>query len=194
MELERLALAAVFDAYRRDVLERAWLEDALGLEADAAGRFPRLVSSDVARPREPDLDLLERDALRARFRPTVGDRFSDTALSTLRAIRPGPHARAQEWLVECAVAILRSAGCEVLIVEGPLHPISYELYAHGPTRAEFLAFARRLQDELGAHFLALEESGPYPATDFSDPLHLQKRRGRELGALTLRRAQEILGM
>jgi hypothetical protein len=42
------------------------------------------------------------------------------------------------------------------------------------------------------HFLALEETGPFPADDFNDPLHLKERRGEVLGALVLRRVEEIL--
>jgi hypothetical protein len=78
------------------------------------------------------------------------------------------------------------------VVEGPLHPVAYELYDRAATRAEFLAFVHRLEREHGVHFLALEESGPFPADDFNDPLHLKERRGEVLGALVLRRVEEIL--
>ncbi|MSR62015.1 MAG: SGNH/GDSL hydrolase family protein [Planctomycetes bacterium] len=192
VELERLGLAVLFNAYRyRDVLERAWLNDALGFRADDAGRLPTLVSHelDEAPARAPEFQ-----ALRARFRRTLGDRYPDATLRQVQDIGVGPHVAANEGLIEAAVAHLRARGCEVLIVEGPLHPLSYELYDHATTRAQFVEFARRLEREHGAHFLALEDSGPYDEGDFSDPLHLVARRGRELGARVLREAAAILDL
>jgi hypothetical protein len=50
----------------------------------------------------------------------------------------------------------------------------------------------RIERDLGAHVLTLEDSGPYGETDFTDPLHLRRRRGRELGALVVRNAGTIL--
>src|SRR5262245_28043497 len=188
---ERLALASAFDAYRyRDVLDRAALDAWLGFRPDGDGRLPSLVSHDLEED-EPASPIPDLDAVRARFGP-LPRAFPDSYVPLLRGIRIGPYARANEGLVEDAVLILRAAGCEVLLVEGPLHPVSYELYDHAGTRADFLDFVHALEREHGVHFLALEESGPFPASDFADPLHLAKRRGQELGALVLQRAEEIL--
>ncbi len=191
--LERLALAAAFDVYRyRDALDRAWLDEALGFEADAAGRLPLLVNRELEETDEPVGEIPDLEAARALFGPALRDRFPDSYVPLLRGIRSGPYVAASQDLVADAVAILRAADCEVLIVEGPLHPASYQLYDHAATRAEFLAFARRLEREHGAHLLTLEDSGPYSESDFADPLHLSKRRGQELGARTLQRAAQIL--
>ena len=190
--LERLGLAALFDAYRyRDVLERAWLDDALGFRADEAGRLPTLVSHELDGSATRSSEFQD---LRARFRRTVGERFPDTQLIQLQDIRPGPHVAANEGLIEAAVAHLRARGREVLIVEGPLHPLCAELYDQGTTRAQFVDFARRLEREHGAHFLALEDSGPFVEGDFSDPLHLLARRGREIGTRVLREAAAVLSV
>lgn len=189
--LERLALAAAFDAYRyRDVLDRAWLDQTLGFAADPEGRLPLLVSRELEQTDEPAGEIPDLEAARALFGP--GLRFPDSYVSVLRGIRSGSYVAASQALVEDAVAILRAADCEVLIVEGPLHPASYRLYDRATTRAEFLAFARRLERERDVHFLPLEDSGPYTEGDFADPLHLSKRRGEQLGALTLERAARIL--
>jgi len=192
VELERLGLAALFDAYRyRDVLERAWLNDALAFRADDAGRLPLLVSHELDEPPERAPEFQD---LRARFRRSVGDRYPDSTLTQLADIRPGAHVTANEGLIEEAVARLRAGGCEVLIVEGPLHPLCAELYDQPTTRAQFVDFVRRLEREHGVHFLALEDSGPFVEGDFSDPLHLLGRRGRELGARVLREAAAILSV
>lgn len=190
VELERLGLAALFDAYRyRDVLERAWLNDALAFRADDAGRLPLLVGHELDEPPER---AREFEDIRARFRRSVGDRYPDSTLTQLADIRPGAHVAANEGLIEEAVALLRAGGCEVLIVEGPLHPLCAELYDQPTTRAQFVDFVRRLEREHGVHFLALEDSGPFVEGDFSDPLHLLGRRGRELGGRVLREAAAIL--
>jgi hypothetical protein len=192
VELERLALAAACDAYRyRDVLERAW-GDALSFRPGHEGRLPLLESRELD---EPDALAGAAPALaeiRARFRRTVPDRYPDSTLTLLQGIRPGPHVQANAELVADALAILRAGGCSVLIVEGPLHPFAYELYDRAATRAQFLELVRRLERDLGAHVLTLEDSGPYGETDFTDPLHLRRRRGRELGALVVRNAGTIL--
>jgi len=189
--LERLALAAAFDAYRyRDVLDRAWLDERLGFRPDEDGRLPALVSHELEED-EPAAAIPDLEAVRERFGPQSRS-FPDSYVPLLRGIRIGAYARANEDLVESAVAILRAAGCEVLLVEGPLHPVAYELYDHSGTRAEFLDFVHALAQRQGVHFLALEESGPFPASDFADPMHLARRRGQVLGALVLRRIEEIL--
>lgn len=191
--LERLALAAVFDAYRyRDALDRAWLDEKLGFEPDPAGRLPRLVERELEDADETSGDIPDLEAARALFGQAFQGRFPDSYIPLLRGIRSGPYVAATESLIEGAVAILRAADCEVLIVEGPLYPASYQLYDHAATRAEFLALARRLEREHGVHMLLLEDSGPYAEGDFADPLHLLKRRGLQLGALTLQRAAQIL--
>jgi hypothetical protein len=192
VELERLALASCFDAYRyRDVLDRAWLDGWLRFAADDDGRLPALANRDPGED-ERAAEIPDLEAVRVRFGPLPRG-LPSNHVPTLRSITSGEHSRANEDLVEDAVAILRAAGCEVLLVEGPLHPVAYELYDHPATRAEFLDFVRRLERELGVHFLALEESGPFPATDFNDPLHLRERRGAALGALVLQRILAILG-
>lgn len=189
--LERLAVAACADAFRyRDVLDRAWLDDALGFAPDADGRLGALMSHDLEELPADPAQHAELEVLRARFPEPA--RVSDTTLMTLRNIRSGPHAAANEALVEQAAALLAAGGCRLLIVEGPLHPVSYGLYDHAGTRAEFLAFLHRLQAEQGVDTLTLDETGPYPARSFVDALHLTRARGRELGARTLERATALL--
>jgi hypothetical protein len=172
------------------VLDRAALVAWLGFRPDGDGRLPALVSHELEED-EPAAPIPDLEAVRKRFGPLPRE-FPDSYVPLLRSIRIGAFARANEDLVEDALALLRAAGCEVLVVEGPLHPVSYALYDHAGTRAEFVDFVHALGREHGVHFLALEESGPFPASDFVDPLHLAKRRGEVLGALVLRRAEEIL--
>lgn len=189
--LERLAVAACADAFRyRDVLDRAWLDRALGFAPDADGRLGALVSHDLEELPADPAKHAELEVLRARFPEPA--RVSDSTLTTLRNIRSGPHVAANEALVEEAAELLAAGGCQLLIVEGPLHPVSYGLFDHAGTRAEFLAFLRRLQAEQGVHVLTLEESGPYPARSFVDALHLTRARGRELGVQTLELVSALL--
>jgi hypothetical protein len=191
VELERLALAAVLDAYRyRDALHRAWLDERFGFPPDEGGRLPALVSRDVDEDEET-AEIPDIEAVRARFGPKPRG-MPNNYVNMLRSTRVAEYTAANEDLVEGAIEVLRPAGCEVLLVEGPLHPVAYELYDRAATRGEFLAFVHRLEREHGVHFLALEETGPFPADDFNDPLHLKERRGEVLGALVLRRVEEIL--
>jgi len=195
VKLERLSVASLLHTYRfRDVLDRAWLDERCSFAPDKRGRFPGLVSHDLEEAPEPPPAIEGLDALVERFQESGRRRVVPSTLNLIHAIRPGDHAALEQHLIEGALEILRSAGCEVLIVEAPLHPVSYELYDRAATRPEFLAFVERLRSELGVHFLPLEESGPFEADDFEDPLHLRPARGRELGALTLERIEAILGL
>ena len=194
LELERLSTAALFETYRwHDVHLRAWLSSWIDFAPDADERLPRLVSHETDEPRVPPPDVPDLDGILGRFAGTLRRRVSNSHLQMLTSIRVGPHAAVQERLFEETVARLRAAGAEVLIVEGPLHPVSYELYDYAATRAEFLAYVEELRARHGVHFLPLEESGPWAPEDFDDPLHLRPQRGRELGRLTLEKAGEILG-
>lgn len=195
VELERLSVASVLDTYRyHDVLARAWTDEALGFVPGEGGRLPALVARDLEDPNDVEADLTGKEDVLERLSGGRRRRIAPATLNLLTAIRPGGHARLNQSLIERAVRILRAAGSEVLIVEAPLHPVSYELYDHALTRADFQAFVGRLHDELGVHLFPLEESGPYVADDFDDPLHLRPPRGRELGRATLERAAAILGV
>jgi len=193
VKLERLELAALSPGYRwRDVLERAWFNDLIGYEADPEGRIPQLVNRDTDEEPEPPPPVADLDGILARFQETSRRKIKNSTLNLLYEIRPGPHVELGEHLIERTVEILHAAGSEVLIVEGPLHPVSYELYDRAATRPEFLAFVERLQRDHGVAFLPLEETGPYEAGDFDDPLHLRPPRGRVLGRLLLERVGELL--
>src|SRR5262245_9634574 len=171
VEFERLGLAAVFDAYRyRDALDRAWLDERLGFRPDDGGRLPALVSHDLDEDEEA-AEIPDLEAVRARFGPMPRGMPSNY-VTMLRSIRVGESTAANEDLVEGGIEVLRAGGCEVLLVEGPLHPVGYELYDRAATRAGFLDFVHRLEREHGVHFFALEETGPFPAGAFNDPLHL----------------------
>lgn len=195
VELERLAVASLLDTYRyHDVLARAWTDETLGFVPGEGGRYPGLVARDLEDPNEVTADLTGLEGVLERLSGGRRRRIAPATINLLTAIRPGDHARLNQYLIERAVRVLRAVGSEVLIVEAPLHPVSYELYDHAATRAEFQAFVGRLRSEQGVHVLTLEESGPYGADDFDDPLHLRPPRGRELGRATLVRAGEILGV
>jgi hypothetical protein len=50
---------------------------------------------------------------------------------------------------------LSGSGCEVVLVEGPLHPLA-DRYHDASVRRHFLAFAGELQRDLGVRVLTLE--------------------------------------
>lgn len=200
-ELLRVALASVLRSYRyRPVLGNAGLDDLCSFSTDsravdedrALERYPsaraRFERPSDELPDVPDIAAIHRDILRTsrNVRPHT--------MRLVSRIRVGDHSRLQAQLVEQTVSALRAAGVEVLLVEGPLNPACYPLYDREATRAEFVTLAQRLVAEQGAHFLSLDESGPFPASWFSDLLHLRETGARRLSLATLRRIRSILGL
>ena len=192
--LLRFGLAALLPSYRfRPVIGRAFTDrwrrfEGLGASGagDADGGDPSWpVAIPGGTPRAASAAELEADLVaieacmpkvNARGRGVTGQ------LGSLQSITLGAHADAQQALLESAVAELRAAGSDVLVVEGPLAPLPAPLH-DAATRDAFRAFARHLVDAYGAHLLLTDESGPFELEDFGDPVHLD-----EQGALKLTRA------
>ena len=80
----------------------------------------------------------------------------------------------------------------MLIVEGPLNPLTYLLYDEESTRSDFLAFVEEMRMEYGVHFQSIDETGPYVPKDFSDLLHLKGTSARKLSAEVRKRVVELL--
>ena len=92
-------------------------------------------------------------------------------------IGPGPHVAVQMALLRRAVVRLRDAAVRVVLVEGPLNPVTAELY-DVRVRRSFLAFARQLEAS-GVWFAPLERFEPFTKADFADLLHLTPRGAAE---------------
>jgi hypothetical protein len=103
----------------------------------------------------------------------------------------GEHARVQMALIRQAVAQLRESGAQVIIVEGPVHPIAADL--QGPhAKQEFRAFASELASDPGVRYLPLESMPPFTTDDFVDLLHLNQAGGEKLTAVTLPVLRRVL--
>jgi hypothetical protein len=122
-------------------------------------------------------DVVSRESGRSR-------RTANEQMEWVGAIKRGEHARVQMALLERAVALLTREGAAVIIVEPPLDPLTADLYDVS-IRGEFLAFAARMRERHGAHFVPLEQSGPFPGEEFADLVHLDREGARKLTRATL---------
>jgi hypothetical protein len=104
------------------------------------------------------------------FPPWLGSFMGRMQAGTVGEITRGPHVAVQRG---SARAIERAAGVRVAIVE-PAASAAVDLYDPA-LRQEFLAFVRRLHDELGVAFVPLEALPPFGESDFADLVHV----GRE---------------
>ena len=109
----------------------------------------------------------------------------------VRGISRGDHAEVQMKLGRAAVARLRAAGAQVIIVEGPLSPMAAEYY-DATIRVDFVAFARDLAREPGVRFVPLNVSATYPEEEFRDLSHLNETGARKLTGVILGAVREVL--
>jgi len=112
----------------------------------------------------------------------------------MREITPGKHVAVQMHLYRRALEVLREAGLEVVLVEGVLHPAARDLYDPG-LRQEFVAFARRLEAELGVRFIPHEQMPRFAESDFYDLIHTTRRGAAKITRAMVRglRATELGG-
>jgi hypothetical protein len=192
--LYRLVGTSVLDVYRhRHAFLQAGLDDLrhFALEPRLAPRraLPRIFGEIVYWGPEPDLvntlwgpwpDFVTtrptsvsselRSRILGAFGPGADRRFVDLSIDFVAELQAGDHARLQRAFVERSVALLRAAGSEVVLVEGPVHPLAGEIYDTS-LRAEFTAFAQALVRDHGIHFVPLERMPRFAASDFKDLFH-----------------------
>jgi len=179
---------------RLDPAERAALFEELerrgdpGEEGGGADRFGR---PDWTREPDPwitDEAFEERiSALDARF----GRVLPYTVYAHLRDLALRDYAGVQKRLVERTVEVLRGAGIEVLLVDGPVHPEG-EAFFDPAVRRDFLAFVERLRREHGVRFLSLADDAPFGAHEFRDLSHLNVTGARRLTRAVLEEVGRIL--
>jgi len=191
--LYRLTVAGLLNGYRyRDVLGRAGLDRLRRFELDV--RLP-------GRP-APESDAVLAGAPSTLLSPAEVDRLLGqvAALPRLRSVAEanqihsitrGEHARVQMGLLRRAVRILRAAGTQVVVVEGPLHPAATALYDTS-IRSDFLAFARSLAAEEGVCFVPLEATEPFGPGDFWDLTHVHPAGAQRITQAALAAVRGVL--
>jgi hypothetical protein len=105
------------------------------------------------------------------FPPQMDQFNARLQAGTVQEITPGRHAVVQQALLRRAVAELREAGIEVVIVQGLMHPAAQDYYDPA-RREEFLRFAAALDSELGARFVPGTELEPLAESDYYDLIHV----------------------
>ncbi len=115
----------------------------------------------------------------------------DLSIDFVAEITPGEHAELKRAFITRTVELLRAAGVEVIVVEGPLHPDAAELY-DVRLREDFLAFMQRLTHEHGVRFTPLEELPHFEAKDFKDLLHVAPSGTLKLTGAILRALRPAL--
>ena len=108
------------------------------------------------------------------FPPLMDQWNARIQAGTMQEITAGAHVAVQMHLYRRALEVLREAGLEVVLVEGVLHPAARDLYDTG-LRQEFVAFARRLEADLGVRFIPLEQMPRFAESDFYDLIHTTRR-------------------
>jgi len=186
--LYRLVASSALDGYRyRTALADAGLRDTENFTLDARLKppraFPRIFGEIAMQGAEPaPVSHEERERIIESFGPEADRRFVDLSIDFAAEITAGEHAKLKRAFIERTVELLRAAGVEVIVVEGPLHPLAAELYdVH--LREDFLAFMQRLSREYGLRFTPLEDLPQFEPKDFKDLLHV-----RANGTLKLTRA------
>ncbi len=193
-EFLQVTLASLLRGYRfREMMSVAGLADYRrfarpgAARAQGPGQIPFLLEGDDPTPidRKRWLDDL------AEIYPELPLNKRASGLTQCNSITRGPHATAQLQLIRDTVDEIVGAGSRVLLVEGPLAPVSYRLY-DTTIREEFLETARALAARDGVDFLPLEEAGDYPQELFVDLTHLQRDGAKRYSTAVGRRIAEIL--
>jgi hypothetical protein len=167
-DLYRLAAANALRAYRyRYVLQYAFADELRRFEFDERLRPPPIRTARFLAQSEGLYPV--SDATRERALALFPDVFS--GYREVRSMVRGPHVRINQSLLRRAVERLSEAGIRVMIVEAPLHPMTAELYDR-TISAEFVGFARGLENDLGVRFIPHEATGTYAHGDFIDFVHL----------------------
>jgi hypothetical protein len=177
--LYRLAASTVLQTYRfRTAFERAGLTELSTPPLDERLRpvraFPRIFGEIALYDATPTpLSAPAREALLRAFGDQGNPKDVDISIEFVAEIQPGRHAVFQRAMLRRAAELLRRDGVEVIVLEGPLHPLAAKLYDAKGLGRRFRAFARELEEELGVHVVTLDEMPPFAPTDFKDLIHLQ---------------------
>lgn len=178
----RLLLADGLATYRyRPVLGQAGLwslrrfPGRQGKPPAIAGPRPLIDNQASRRPIDK-----ERGVERAqRFLPDVGPRALWAQIGQCNQIAAGPHVAVNMALRRSTLELLRQAGAEVVIVEGPVHPVARTFYDPG-LRQETVEFLDRQRRDLGVHLVLAEQIGELGPGHFSDLTHVNERGCRRL--------------
>jgi hypothetical protein len=177
----QLLLSSVLDIYRyRSVFA--------GLGLGRFARFGALPSgSGIARGLTPLVThtLVNMELALAETRelfPFVPDQTLRQQIMLVQGISVGTHVPIQRGLLRRACEVLVEAGCELVVVEGPLHPQAGR-YHDSSVRRHFLTFADELATNLGAQVLTLDDTGPFLHDDFADLTHLNQQGSDKLVAV-----------
>ncbi|MBW1686381.1 MAG: hypothetical protein JRS35_15105 [Deltaproteobacteria bacterium] len=193
----RLVASSALDGYRyRRAIDDAGLRDTRSFTLDARLKppraFPRIFGEIVLQGAEPTpVSPAERERIIESFGPEADRRFVDLSIDFVAEITPGKHAELKRAFITRTVELLRAAGVEVIVVEGPLHPDAAELY-DVRLREGFLAFMQRLTHEHGVRFTPLEELPHFEAKDFKDLLHVAPSGTLKLTSAILRALRPAL--
>jgi hypothetical protein len=193
----RLVTTSAFDGCRyRTALGDAGLGDTRSFTLNARLKpqraFPRIFGEIVLRGAEPTpVSPEERERIIEGFGPEADRRFVDLSIDFVAEITPGEHAELKRAFITRTVELLRAAGVEVIVVEGPLHPGAAELYDVG-LREDFLAFMQRLTREHGVRFTRLEALPRFEAKDFKDLLHVRASGTLKLTSAIVRALHPVL--
>jgi hypothetical protein len=196
--IERLGLASFFEGYRfRDVLQRAGGNRLrvfeFGMDPATFARLEEghyLLDPGDRTPLDPVRALALTAEFEARFE---GQRVwgAGKTAEVLQKLGHGEHVAVQMELLEEAVARLREAGAQVLLVEGPLSPIALEYYDPS-LREEFRRFGERLAEAPGVEFLSAPEMGDFVESDFVDLNHASVSGARRVTRAVLERMGRML--
>ena len=195
--LYRLVASSAFDTYRyRKALGDAGLGDTRSFTLDARLKlpraFPRIFGEIALQGAEPNpVSRAERERIIESFGPEANRRFVDLSIDFAAEITPGEHAELNRAFITRTVELLRAAGVEVIVVEGPLHPLAAELY-DVRLREDFLAFMQRLTRDHGVRFTPLEEQPRFEAKDFKDLLHVRASGTAKITGAILRALRPVL--
>ena len=193
----RLVATSALEGYRyRTALGDAGLRDTRSFTLDARLKppraFPRIFGEIVLQGTEPaPVSRAERKRIIESFGPEADRRFVDLSIDFAAEITEGEHAELKRAFITRTVELLRTAGVEVIVVEGPLHPRAAELY-DVRLREDFLAFMHRLTREHGVRFTPLEELPLFEAKDFEDLLHVGPSGTLKLTSAILRALRPVL--
>jgi hypothetical protein len=194
--LYRVPLSRVLDAYRfREILRRAGLDALREFHLDEERHWTR--AAPLSRPaamgggtkRKPSPDLIERVVAGFPERRRRAARYQIWMIAEMGA---GAHVRVQKQLIRSAVARLRTAGVQVVVAEGPLHPDAASFY-DARLRDDFLAFADALREEFDIRLLPLEAFGRLSPSDFGDMLHLNARGAPRFTRVVVDAVGQVLG-
>jgi hypothetical protein len=107
------------------------------------------------------------------FPPLMSQWNARIQAGTVQEITPGRHAALQQALVRRSVERLRTAGVEVVLVQGAMHPAAQDYYDPA-RRQEFVDFAAALERELGARFVPRSAQESLAESDFYDLIHVTR--------------------